>query len=370
MCGIYGVLALRDDKQLDVRILEHMGSITRHRGPDDEGRYADPRILLGMRRLSIIDLAGGHQPIANEDETVWVVCNGEIYNYKELRVELEKRGHVFRTRSDTEVIVHLYEEEGVDLFNRLRGMFAIAIWDTNRSRLILARDRLGKKPLYLAREPGQLFFASEIKALLELETISKGLNLSALNEYLALGYVPAPLTLFKGIEKVLPGHYIVCERGQISAHRYWEIDPERVDRLSEEEWVERVREKLFESVRIRLVSDVPLGAFLSGGIDSSAVVAAMAKVMDQPVKTYSIGFEGEDSFYNELPYARIVARAFGTDHHEIVVRPDVAELLPQLIWYLEEPIADSAFITTFLVSRLAAQSVKVILSGVGGDELF
>ena len=249
-------------------------------------------------------------------------------------------------------------------------MFAIAIWDASRSRLVLARDRLGKKPLYLAREPDQLLFASEIKALLELETISKGLNFSALNEYLALGYVPAPLTLFKGIEKVLPGHYIVCERGQISAQRYWEIDPERVDDLSEEEWVERVREKLFESVRIRLVSDVPLGAFLSGGIDSSAVVAAMAKVMDQPVKTYSIGFEGEDSFYNELPYARIVARAFGTDHHEIVVRPDVAELLPKLIWYLDEPIADSAFITTFLVSRLAAQSVKVILSGVGGDELF
>ena len=370
MCGIYGIANLRLNSSRKEELLARMGRCLVHRGPDDEGHFVGEGVALGMRRLSIIDLAGGHQPIANEDETVRVVCNGEIYNYRELRVELEKRGHVFRTRSDTEVIVHLYEEEGVDLFNRLRGMFAIAIWDTNRSRLILARDRLGKKPLYLAREPGQLFFASEIKALLELETISKGLNLSALNEYLALGYVPAPLTLFKGIEKVLPGHYIVCERGQISAHRYWEIDPERVDRLSEQEWVERVREKLFESVRIRLVSDVPLGAFLSGGIDSSAVVAAMAKVMDQPVKTYSIGFEGEDSFYNELPYARLVARAFGTDHHEIVVRPDVAELLPKLIWYLDEPIADSAFVTTFLVSRLAAQSVKVILSGVGGDELF
>ena len=370
MCGIYGIANLRLNSSRKEELLARMGQSMVHRGPDDEGHFVGEGVALGMRRLSIIDLAGGHQPIANEDETVWVVCNGEIYNYKELRVDLEKQGHVFRTHSDTEVIVHLYEEEGVDLFNRLRGMFAIAIWDASRSRLVLARDRLGKKPLYLAREPGQLLFASEIKALLEVETISKGLNFSALNEYLALGYVPAPLTLFKGIEKVLPGHYIVCERGQISAQRYWEIDPERVDDLPEEEWVERVREKLFESVRIRLVSDVPLGAFLSGGIDSSAVVAAMAKVMDQPVKTYSIGFEGEDSFYNELPYARIVARAFGTDHHEIVVRPDVAELLPKLIWYLDEPIADSAFITTFLVSRLAAQSVKVILSGVGGDELF
>ena len=268
------------------------------------------------------------------------------------------------------MIVHLYEEVGVDLFKRLRGMFAIAIWDTRRSRLILCRDRLGKKPLYIAQEPGRLLFASEIKAILEDETLSKELNFSALNEYLALGYVPAPLTLFKGIEKVLPGHYVVCERGQVSTRRYWEIDTSTVDDLPEEEWVERVREKLFESVRIRLVSDVPLGAFLSGGIDSSAVVAAMAKVTDQPVKTYAIGFEGEDSFYNELPYAKTVARAFGTDHHEIIVRPDVADLLPKLIWHLDEPIADSAFITTFLVSRLAAQSVKVILSGVGGDELF
>src|SRR5215831_7233279 len=286
MCGIYGIANLRRNSSRKEGLLARMGQCLVHRGPDDEGHFVAEGVALGMRRLSIIDLAGGHQPIANEDETVWVVCNGEIYNYKELRVELEKQGHVFRTRSDTEVIVHLYEEEGVDLFNRLRGMFAIAIWDASRSRLVLARDRLGKKPLYLARGFGELLFASEIKALLELETISKGLNFSALNEYLALGYVPAPLTLFKGIEKVLPGHYIVCERGQISAHRYWEIDPERVDRLSEQEWVERVREKLFESVRIRLVSDVPLGAFLSGGIDSSAVVAAMAKLTDQPVKTY------------------------------------------------------------------------------------
>jgi len=370
MCGIYGIAGLDWNPSLDREVLARMGRVIVHRGPDDDGHFYNGGVGLGMRRLSIIDLKGGHQPIANEDETIWVVCNGEIYNFKELRDDLEKKGHHFRTHSDTEVIVHLYEDLGVDLFKRLRGMFAIAVWDAQRKRLVLARDRLGKKPLYVARLPGRLLFASEIKSILADHTVSRELNYSALNEYLALGYVPAPMTLFKGIEKLLPGHYLICERDQISQHCYWDLDPETVDHLPEEEWVERVREKLIESIRIRLISDVPLGAFLSGGIDSSAIVAAMARMTDQPVKTYSIGFEGEDSFYNELPYASIVARAFGTDHHEIVVRPDAAELLPKLIWHMDEPIADSAFITTYLVSRLAAQSVKVILSGVGGDELF
>jgi asparagine synthase (glutamine-hydrolysing) len=370
MCGIYGIAGLDWNPSLDREVLARMGRVIVHRGPDDDGHFYNGGVGLGMRRLSIIDLKGGHQPIANEDETIWVVCNGEIYNFKELREDLEKKGHHFRTHSDTEVIVHLYEDLGVDLFKRLRGMFAIAVWDAQRKRLVLARDRLGKKPLYVARLPGRLLFASEIKSILADHTVSRELNYSALNEYLALGYVPAPMTLFKGIEKLLPGHYLICERDQISQHCYWDLDPETVDHLPEEEWVERVREKLIESTRIRLISDVPLGAFLSGGIDSSAIVAAMARMTDQPVKTYSIGFEGEDSFYNELPYASIVARAFDTDHHEIVVRPDAAELLPKLIWHMDEPIADSAFITTYLVSRLAAQSVKVILSGVGGDELF
>jgi asparagine synthase (glutamine-hydrolysing) len=370
MCGIFGCFGLNGSRERAQELIARMASAIIHRGPDDSGAYFDSALAFGMRRLSIIDVTGGHQPIANEDETIWVVCNGEIYNFKELRDELEKRGHAFRTQSDTEVIVHLYEDLGVDLFQRLRGMFAIAIWDAQRKRLILARDRLGKKPLYVARFPGRLLFASEIKSILADRTVSRELNFSALNEYLALGYVPAPLTLFKGIEKVSPGHYVLCERDQVSEHSYWNLDPEKIDHLPEEEWIERVREKLYEAIRIRLVSDVPLGAFLSGGIDSSAIVAAMARMTDRPVKTYSIGFEGEDSFYNELPYAAIVARAFGTDHHEIVVRPDTAELLPKLIWHMDEPIADSAFITTYLVSRLAAQSVKVILSGVGGDELF
>src|SRR6266542_350948 len=370
MCGIYGILELTKHSRPDENRLSKMGGSLMHRGPDDEGRYVGDCIALGMRRLSIIDLEGGHQPIANESGTVWVVCNGEIYNFRELRADLKKKGHVFRCQSDTEVIVHLYEEEGLDSFSKLRGMFAIAIWDSERSRLVLVRDRLGKKPLYISRGADRLIFASELKAILQDERVSRDLNFSALNEYLALGYVPAPLTLFKKIDKILPGHYIVCERNGVREQRYWDIDPKQTQILREEEWVERVREKLLESVRIRLVSDVPLGAFLSGGIDSSAIVAAMARMTDCPVKTYSIGFEGEDYFYNELPYAALVAQEFSTDHHEIMVRPDVAGLLPKLIWHLDEPIADSAFITTYLVSQLAAESVKVILSGVGGDELF
>jgi asparagine synthase (glutamine-hydrolysing) len=347
-----------------------MGAVMRHRGPDDDGCYVGPGIALGMRRLSIIDLAGGHQPIANEDETLWVVCNGEIYNFLELRQELQKKGHRFRTNSDTEVLVHLYEEEGLEFLRRLRGMFAIALWDTSLSRLILARDRVGKKPLYIQRSPARLLFASEIKSILEVSEVPREVDLHALQEYLALGYVPGPRTLFKGIYKVLPGHFLVIDKNQVQDRAYWDVDFDHLEHRSDQQWEELVREKLLESVRIRLVSDVPLGAFLSGGIDSSSVVAAMSQCSDQPVKTYSIGFAGPDQFYNELPYARTVAEAFHTDHHEIIVRPDVAELLPRLIWHMDEPIADSAFITTYLVARLARESVTVILSGVGGDELF
>lgn len=371
MCGIFGAVQLNQHSpQPGEELLTSMGNLMVHRGPDDHGHYCGPGVAIGMRRLSIIDLSGGHQPIANEKKTVWVVCNGEIYNFKELRRELEGRGHVFATGSDTEVIVHLYEDEGLNLFKRLRGMFGIALWDSERSRLVLGRDRLGKKPLYISRNAERLMFASEMKAILEVSKIPRKLNTRALREYLALGYVPAPWTLLDGIEKLLPGHYMVVEKGRVRDEEYWDVPSGPPDRCSEEEWVERTREKLVESVRIRMVSDVPLGAFLSGGIDSSAIVAAMAGLTDQPVKTYSIGFDGVDSFYNELPYARTVANAFHTDHHEIIVRPNVAELLPSLIWHLDEPVADSAFVTTYLVARLARQSVTVILSGVGGDELF
>lgn len=370
MCGIYGVIDVAQTGSASRDLIERMGAVVTHRGPDDDGTYMERNVAFGMRRLSIIDLAGGHQPISNEDGTVWVVCNGEIYNYRELRTRLEGRGHSFRTQSDTEVLVHLYEDYGIKLVGLLRGMFAFALWDKARSRMILARDRLGKKPLYIRKEAKRLLFASEIKSILQDSSIPRNIDVQALKEYLALGYVPAPRTLFEGIEKVLPGHFIVIEDSRIQECEYWDAQFGAIDAYSEEEWQDIIRDKLLEAVRIRMVSDVPLGAFLSGGIDSSAIVAAMARLTSQPVKTYSIGFEGEDAYYNELSYARIVAQRYGTDHHDIIVRPNVADLLPKLIWYMDEPIADSAFITTYLVAKLAREEVAVILSGVGGDELF
>src|SRR5947209_8980692 len=278
MCGIFGVVELTQGRQPEEGLLERMGQMMIHRGPNDHGHYFGKGAAIGMRRLSIIDLQGGHQPIGNEDGTVWVVCNGEIYNFKELRHQLEAHGHVFGCDSDTEAIVHLYEERGLNLFKQLRGMFGLAIWDAARSRLVLARDRLGKKPLYVCREPHRILFASEIKSLLEVCDIPRKLNLQALREYLALGYVPAPYTLFEGIEKLLPGHYMVVEGGRVRDEQYWEVPAGEVDTRSENEWVECLRDKLMESVRIRMVSDVPLGAFLSGGIDSSSIVAAMARM--------------------------------------------------------------------------------------------
>lgn len=370
MCGIYGILNYDREKQPAESILAAMGGVITHRGPDDFGHYQGQGIGLGMRRLSIIDVSGGHQPLSNEDETVWIVLNGEIYNFQSLREELESKGHHFRTRSDTEVIVHLYEEEGLDFLKRLRGMFGLALWDVKRERLILGRDRIGEKPLFIRREAGRLLFASEMKAILQVEDVPRRMNLTALEEYLALGYVPAPLSLIKGIEKLPPGHYLVAERGRTEIHEYWDVPFGRTDKHSEEEWIEQIRTKIRECVRMQLVSDVPLGAFLSGGMDSSTIVSVMAGLTGRPVKTYSIGYQGEHSYYNELPYASVVAKAFGTDHHEIVVQPVVSELLPKLVWHLDEPIADSACLTTYLVSKLARESVTVILSGVGGDELF
>lgn len=370
MCGIFGIVNLTPGSDPAHSLMERMGRIIEHRGPDDDGFYYGRGVALGMRRLSIIDVVGGHQPISNEDGTIWIVLNGEIYNFKSLRERLEKSGHVFRTNSDTEAIVHLYEQDGLDFVQGLRGMFGLALWDSKRERLIIARDRIGEKPMYIRREPHRLLFASEVKAILEDSEIPRRVNLDALREYLALGYVPAPATMFEGIDKLHAGHMLVIEKGQVRDHEYWDVRFDRTENRSEGEWIEQVREKLQETIRSQMVSDVPLGAFLSGGVDSSAIVAAMARASDRPVKTYSIGFEGEDSFYNELPYARIVADKFHTEHHEIIVKPQVAELLPKLVWHLDEPIADSAFITTYLVSKMARESVTVILSGVGGDELF
>jgi asparagine synthase (glutamine-hydrolysing) len=370
MCGIYGVMdfGLRDLPFAP--LLARMGGVIEHRGPDDSGHYVGRGVGLGMRRLSIIDVSGGHQPIANEDETVWLVLNGEIYNFQELRANLEKKGHRFRTRTDTETIVHLYEDEGPACLKRLRGMFGLALWDLKQERLILARDRIGEKPLYVRREPNRLLFASELKSILQADNVPRRMNLHALQEYLALGYVPAPLTLLEGIEKILPGHYLIVEKNGIKDHEYWDCPVGPAETRPEGEWIELVREKLVETVKTQLVSDVPLGAFLSGGIDSSTIVAAMARLTGRAVKTYSIGYDGDQRYYNELPEAKLVAQAFETDHHEIIVRPEVSELLPKLIWHMDEPIADSACLTTYLVSRLARESVTVILSGVGGDELF
>jgi len=372
MCGIYGVLEL-SGAPADPKLLTCMANRTVHRGPDDEGRHVDGPVAIGMRRLSIIDLAGGHQPLCNEDATIWLVANGEIYNYRELRRELIAAGHRFRTESDCETLLHLYEMHGKAFLDRVNGMFAFALWDGPRRRLILGRDRLGIKPLYVRQEPdGRLLFASEAKALLAAQEARPEVDPMALRAYLELGYVPAPCSMFRGIRKLEPATLMIAEREQTHEHRYWRIPNDVDDDRTEAQWVDNVRARLDESVRMQMVSDVPIGAFLSGGVDSSAVVGLMSRHSDRPVKTYAIGFEGgaAESYYDELPFARQVATRFGTDHHEIIVRPDVIALLPKLLWYMDEPVADTAFVTTYLVSEFARRDVTVILSGVGGDELF
>ena len=372
MCGIYGVLSLSGARRTDSAVLSRMGRAILHRGPDDEGSFVDDQLLLGMRRLSIIDVSGGHQPISNEDGNLVVVCNGEIYNFRELRARLEQAGHKFATRSDTEVIVHLYEEKGDAFLQELEGMFALALWDRRAKRLIVARDALGIKPLYYTLAQGQLAFASEAKALLELPYVRAQLDPEALAQFFAFGYVCAPSSLFEGIRKLEPGEALFIENGKLTRQRFWSLPAEVDEHLSERDWIEATRAEIERSVRDQMVSDVPIGAFLSGGVDSSSVVALMSRHTDHPVKTYSIGFKGSSGaeLYNELPFARIIADAFKTEHREIIVQPDVAAILPDLIWHMDEPVADAAFITTYLVSKFARQDVTVILSGVGGDELF
>lgn len=371
MCGIHGILRL-DGQRVLPEALSAMGDITRHRGPDDEGMHIDGNCGIAMRRLSIIDLSGGHQPLSNADGSLWLVCNGEIYNYRELREELKALGHVFKTASDSEVLLHGYAAWGDDVVLRLNGMFDFALWDTRRRRLLIGRDRLGVKPLYVLHDGARLAFATEAKALLALPGVKAELNPEVLTGYLQLGYVAAPGCMFKGLRKLPPATLLAVENGQVREWRYWRL-PQAVDAaLDEAQWVERVRAQLEQSVRMQMVSDVPIGAFLSGGVDSSAVVGFMARHSEQPIRTYAIGFDGgaAEALYNELPYARQVAERFGTQHREIVVKPDVVGLLPRLLWHMDEPVADSALITTYLVSEFARQDVKVILSGVGGDELF
>jgi len=371
VCGIYGIIQL-DGVPADPALMPAMGRVIVHRGPDDEGYHVDGPSAIGMRRLSIIDLSGGHQPLSNADGTLWLVCNGEIYNFRELRRELGALGHRFKTASDSEVILHSYAQYGDEFIHRLNGMFGFALWDARRRRLIVARDRLGIKPIYLYRDACRIAFASEAKALLTLPRISVEIDPAALHSYLNLGYVAAPLSIFRGIGKLPPAGMLVVEGGRVEERRYWRVSGAMDRETTEGEWVERIRARLDESVRMQMVSDVPIGAFLSGGIDSSTVVGLMTAHSDQPIRTYAIGFKGTaaDDYYNELPYARRVADLFRTEHHEIVVRPDVVALLPHLLWHMDEPLSDTAFITTYLVSQFARRDVTVILSGVGGDELF
>jgi len=372
VCGIHGILSLKNSTPVDRSLLSRMGDVTMHRGPDDEGSFVDGELLFGMRRLSIIDVSGGHQPISNEDGTVTGICNGEIYNFQRLRDELQAAGHTFKTGSDSEVGVHLYEQYGDEFLSKLDGMFGLALWDARRRRLIVARDRLGIKPIYYCNDGQRLAFSSEAKALLELPWVSRNLSREALGEYVSLGYTPAPLSMFADIKKLPPGAALFAEKGQVELRTYWRYSTEIDESVAPREWIDTVRSEIERSVREQMVSDVPLGAFLSGGIDSSAVVAFMARHSTQPVRTYSIGFKGStgSELYNELPFARKIAQQFATDHHEIVVQPDVASILPRLLWHMDEPMADAAVITTYLVSEFARRDVTVILSGVGGDELF
>ena len=370
MCGIAGKFNFDPNRSIDRERLTAMTSVIAHRGPDADGFYVGAGIGLGHRRLSIIDLSTGDQPLANEDRTIWVIFNGEIYNFADVRIELEAHGHRFRTHSDTEVIVHAYEQWGDRAVDRFRGMFAFALWDEPKRRLLLVRDRLGVKPLYYSPTPAGVTFGSEIKALLEDPDVPRGWSADALDAYLTLQYVPSPSTMYRGVLKLPAAHLLVAERGTVTVRRYWDLqftgdgDPAR-----EEEYLDRLDALVTESVRLRLVSDVPLGAFLSGGIDSSAVVASMAETCGADrVITTSVGFD--EGGFNELEHARTVARHLGVTQHEEIVRPEITDLLPALAWHLDEPFADSSAVPTYYVSKAARRHVTVALSGDGGDELW
>jgi asparagine synthase (glutamine-hydrolysing) len=382
MCGICGIFEFGTGQLVTPEQLDRMNSTMVHRGPDDSGYFLDHGIGMAIRRLSIIDTAGGHQPIANEDETIQIIFNGEIYNYQELRKTLQERGHRFRTQSDTEVIVHLYEDHGSDCVHHLDGMFAFAIYDSlpnaesrdkahpSKGGLYLARDRLGKKPLYYANLGGTLIFASELKPILQDPRVSREIDYEALYHYLSLLMVPAPFTIFKAIRKLPAGHILECGANGIRLLSYWSyLDHVNVQDIPEQEAIEEIRRLLFAAVKKRLIAEVPLGAFLSGGMDSSAVVAIMSKLKNKPVKTFSIGFEGPET-HNELPFAYTLAKHYRTEHYEFVAKPNIIELLPELVQYADEPFAISSAIPLYLIAKAARQHVTVALTGDGGDEFF
>lgn len=377
MCGIAGAIWTEDAQAVDAVTLARMTDLLAHRGPDERGSYrsrveigcaAGVSVALGHRRLSIIDLAGGHQPLANEEETVWVTFNGEIYNFAELRHRLEGAGHKFRSACDTEVLVHLYEDEGVDFLRHLNGMFALAIWDARRGELILARDRLGEKPLFYRHEQGRLTFASELKALLAVPGAPRHIDPHALDCYLALHYVPHPLSIFTGYSKLPPGHWARFGRDRFETGSYWQPDTNREVVRPWADDVATLRTLLTEAVEMRMVSDVPLGAFLSGGIDSSIVVALMQRARGERVRTFAIGFPVAE--YDETHFAREVAQHLGTQHEEFRVTPDALSILPKLVWHYDEPFSDSSAIPTYYVSQRTRSHVTVALTGDGGDELF
>jgi len=369
MCGIAGFVHLDKERRADIDLLDRMTACIRHRGPDDTGHHLDGNVALGACRLSIIDVAGGHQPLANEDGSCWVAYNGEIYNFPALREQLIGRGHQFATKCDTEVLVHAYEEEGIDFVTRLQGMFAFALWDRRTRRLVLGRDRLGIKPLYYARVDDTVIFGSEIKSLLQYPRLERRVNLAALDNLLTFEYNPSPETLFGGIWKVPAGHVLIVRDDDCELRRYWVLDAPHGDTPPLREATTRLRWELGRAVKGHLMSDVPLGVFLSGGMDSSSIVALMSQADAGPVKTFSIGFEDARD-YDELAHARAVASHFKTDHHELVMKPAWFDVLPNLVWHLEEPIADEAALPLYFLSAMAKEHVKVVLVGDGGDEIF
>jgi asparagine synthase (glutamine-hydrolysing) len=372
MCGINGIaFSGRSRRRVDATALKTMRDVITHRGPDDEGIYIDENVGLGHRRLSIVDVASGHQPMTNEDGSLYITYNGEVYNHASYRDQLEARGHVYRTHCDTETILHLYEDYGDTCVEHLRGMFAFAIWDRNKRELFIARDRLGVKPLYYVHtSDGSLFFASEIKALLEAHAVKPELNFAAFSDYLANHATSGEETLFQGVRRLMPGHTLTWRDGEITIKKYWDVSFAKVEPNghSDKDYIAEWSELFREAVKLRLMADVPLGMFLSGGIDSSAIAAVMSTLVDEPIKTFSVAFKEREA--NELEYARLVARAYKTDHHEVVVTPEeFFAALPDLIWHEDEPLAHPSSVALFFVSRLAAQHVKVVLTGEGSDEL-
>lgn len=366
MCGIAGIVS---QKPYDPHIMKRMLDALRYRGPDDEGSYYGHGATLGQRRLSIIDLSGGHQPIPNEDKTVWVICNGEIYNYREIREELISKGHTFSTQSDSEVVLHLYEETGERCVERLRGMFAFAIWDEKRQRLFAARDRLGQKPFYYVERGDELFFSSEIKGLLAFDSSLSAVDPESLDQYLSLRIIASPRSMFQGIRKLPPAHALTFDTvNGLKISQYWNLSFEPKLQGSDEDLVDQLEQQIIESIRLHMVSDVPVGAFMSGGLDSTLVVAILMKhVASEPIQTFTIGLPY--SQFDESPYARMVSERYGTRHHEKIVTPSLLDTLPDLVWHLDEP-SDPLSICTYLISRMAREHVKVVLGGDGGDELF